>query len=552
MTSTQIYNYWKENVTDAALAADIAAATEDTLKRYFTSPLEFGTAGLRGIMTAGPGAMNIHTVAQATRGLAEYILKSGEKNPSVVIAHDTRNNSRLFAEISASTLASAGIKALLFDGARPTPELSFAVRELGCTAGINITASHNPKEYNGYKVYYSDGAQIGEAQADAISAEIQAIDCFSVNVGDFDSLVASGMISTVPTEFDAKYIDRVLREQVRGDIDRSLSIVYTPLHGAGASVVPTLLAKAGFTGVKLVPEQLIGDGNFPTASKPNPEFAEAFELGIKLANECGATIVVANDPDADRAGAAVKTADGSFRVLSGNEIGGLLLEYILSSLRDENKMPNNAFAVKSIVSTRLTDRICREYGIALRNTPTGFKYIGEQIEKSKSTGDSFIFGFEESNGYLVGDYARDKDGPLAIMLLCEAAAYYGAKGMTLVDALEDVYRRYGVFREFTLNIVETGADAKAIIDGKLVKFRAAPPTEVAGKAVKVVDYLDDGSPIGRVNMLSVVFEDACEIMVRPSGTEPKMKVYVHVNGENAEVATAKAAELKAAAEEMFN
>ena len=546
-----IYNEWCERADDASVRDSLSAMTEEDIIRYFSAPLEFGTAGLRGIMTAGPGAMNVYTVRRATLGLAKYIIADGVASPSAAIAYDTRINSELFAREAASVLACAGIKVWLFDGARPTPELSYAVRALGCTAGINITASHNPKEYNGYKVYYADGAQISGAQADAISREIEAVDCFTVPTAEFDTALRDGMIKLLSCGFDKDYIAEVFAQQISRDTDKSLGIVYTPLHGAGAAIVPKLLEKVGYTGVRTVEAQLAPDGTFPTAEKPNPEFPEAFALGIELADETGASLVLANDPDADRAGAAVRQSDGSFKVLSGNQIGALLLEYILSAYKANGTMPSAPFAVKSIVSTRLADRICEAYGVKMRNVPTGFKFIGEQMELAKSTGDSFVFGFEESNGYLTGDYARDKDGCAAIMLLCEAASYYNAKGMTLGDALDAIYAKYGYYSEFTENIVEKGVNASEIISGRMKKLRDCPPSEIAGISAEFVDYNTPDSPIGKVNMTSLKLADGCEIMVRPSGTEPKMKLYIHVNAPTAAEAADKAAEIRSEALAMF-
>jgi len=557
MDCIAIYNLWKEKVTDAELSAVLDEMTDDDIKRYFSAPLEFGTAGLRGIMTAGPSAMNIYTVRQATRGLAEYILDENIPDPSVVIACDTRINSELFAHEAASVLAASGIKVWLFESARPTPELSYAVRALGCTAGINITASHNPKEYNGYKVYYADGAQISGAQADAISAKIAAVDCFDVPVSDFDGAVSSGMIKLLGDNFDSEYLAEVCGCQIIRDADKSLEIVYTPLHGAGAAIVPQLLEKLGYTGVHTVSEQLKPDGSFPTASKPNPEFPEAFALGIKLANEIGANLVLATDPDADRAGAAVREKNGKFKVLSGNQIGALLLEYILSAYAASGKMPGKPFVVKSIVSTRLADRICEAYGVKTVNVPTGFKFIGEQLELSKKSGNrlsggNFMFGFEESNGYLCGDYARDKDGCLAIMLLCEAAAYYGQTGRTLSDVLDEIYAKYGFYTEFTENIVETGIDATAVIAGYMMRLRDDTPAVLAGHAVRFTDYNTPDSPIGKVNMVSLALDDGCEVMVRPSGTEPKIKLYIHVNAPTSAEAAKKAEAVRSAALALFS
>ncbi len=514
------YRYWCAKVKDEGLRAALAEMTEESIQKFFSAPLEFGTAGLRGIMTAGIGAINLYTVRRATCGVGGYF---GEKNPGkpVVIASDTRLNSRRFVEEAAGVLAAQGIPVLLFDGARPTPELSYAVRKLGCAAGINITASHNPKAYNGYKVYAADGAQISGGEAKQISERIGRTGYFDVQVMPFAEAVSRGLVTELGEDFDAQYMDEVLRCSVMPEADRSLKIVYTPLHGAGGAIVPKLLERAGFTGVTVVEAQRAPDGSFPNAPVPNPEFEAAFELGIAEAEKIGASLVLANDPDADRAGAAVRGRDGKFRVLNGNQIGAILLEYILSARQKNGSMPAFApFAVRSIVSTPLTDRICAAYGVSLRLTPTGFKYIGAEMNRGDGT---FLFGFEESNGYLAGDYARDKDGVLAVMLLGEAAACYGG----LDAALDAVYGKYGCYREITENLKDEAVGGAARMAAKMQALRDRPFETVNGCRTAFADYLRDGAPI-RDNMVSFT-ADAFSVFIRPSGTEPKIKVYVHAH-----------------------
>ena len=408
---------------------------EDEKKIRFCGSLSFGTAGLRGVMKVGLNAMNRHTVAHATQGLAALILQEGRSADGVAIAYDSRNNSELFAKTSACVLAANGITAYLFDALRPTPELSFALRELKCVAGINVTASHNPKQYNGYKVYWEDGAQLPPEHAATVSSEINKLDVFSdIRTMDYDTALAEGKIVLIGSEIDEKYLQAVQAQTVNPsavkDVADSLKIVYSPLHGTGHILVPEIMRRIGLKHLYTVDEQMVIDGNFPTVAKPNPEYPEVFELGIALANRVGSDLIVATDPDADRVGVMTRTKDGSFRTITGNQMGALLLDYIITAYKETNTMPDEPYAVKSIVSSEMATRICRANGVQMFNVLTGFKFIGEVIKNHEIAGHgSFLFGFEESYGYLKGTHARDKDAVVASMLICEMTAYYRAKGI---------------------------------------------------------------------------------------------------------------------------
>ncbi|MBQ5792959.1 MAG: phospho-sugar mutase, partial [Clostridia bacterium] len=412
------YLCWLESdqLSDAE-KAELASIRDDDgeIRLRFTSYLSFGTAGLRGIMKTGMNAMNVHTVAYATQGLANLIIKEGRTADGVAIAYDSRNNSALFAKTSAQVLAASGIKSYLFDDLRPTPELSFALREYGCVAGINITASHNPKQYNGYKAYWEDGAQLPPEHADTVSAEMEALDIFKdVKLADFDKAVAQGLIVMLGEETDEKYLAQVVAQAVNPDAVKAvaddLAIVYTPLHGTGHKLVPEVMKRIGLKNLYTVPEQMIIDGNFPTVPKPNPEYPQVFELGIEIANRVGSDLIVATDPDADRVGVMTRTADGSFKTITGNQMGALLLDYILTAYEETGSMPEHPYAVKTIVSTELAAAICAAHNVTMHNVLTGFKFIGEVIKNYEAKGyGSFILGFEESYGYLKGTYARDKD-----------------------------------------------------------------------------------------------------------------------------------------------
>lgn len=527
---------------------------DNEIKLRFSSGLTFGTAGLRGTMKVGMNAMNVYTVAQATQGLANLIHKENRAADGVVIACDSRNNSELFAKVSASVLAAADIPTYIFDELRPTPELSFAIRELGCVAGINITASHNPKQYNGYKAYWDDGAQLPPEHANTVYNEICKIDIFNdVKRVDFDQAVADGKIIVIGREMDEKYLLKVSEQLVNPDavnaVADDLKIVYTPLHGTGHKLVPEILSRIGLKHLYRVEEQFKIDGNFPTVEKPNPEYAEVFKLGINIANEVGSNLIIATDPDADRVGVMARTKNGDFRTITGNQMGALLLDYIITAYEETNTMPPLPYAVKSIVSTELVTKICNAHNVEMFNVLTGFKFIGEVIKNHEKSGEgSFLFGFEESYGYLKGTYARDKDAVVASMLICEMTAYYYAKGMTLCDALDGLFEKYGFCREANVEIYMDGVDGPAKMAALLDGMRADIPAELGGTSVKTFgDYQaeifvdvasGEKSPTGlpKSNMLCFKLENGDVVIVRPSGTEPKVKFYFLVIAPDAKTA----------------
>ncbi|MBR3878885.1 MAG: phospho-sugar mutase [Clostridia bacterium] len=522
----------------------------DEIKLRFSSSLTFGTAGLRGTMKVGMNAMNVYTVAQATQGLANLIIKENRAADGVVIAYDSRNNSELFAKVSAEVLAASGVAAYIFDALRPTPELSFAIRELGCVAGINITASHNPKQYNGYKAYWEDGAQLPPEHANTVYAEICNTDIFDdVKKLDFDTAVADGKIKVIGREMDERYLSRVEEQLVNPNavkaVSDDLKIVYTPLHGTGHKLVPEILSRIGLKHLYKVDEQFVIDGNFPTVEKPNPEYKEVFTRGIEIANEVGSSLVVATDPDADRVGVMARTRDGDFRTITGNQMGALLLDYIITAYEETDTMPPMPYAVKSLVSTELATKICEAHNIEMFNVLTGFKFIGEVIKNHEKSGvGSYIFGFEESYGYLKGTYARDKDAVVAAMLICEMTAYYYAKGMTLYDALEGLFARYGFCKEFNVEIYMEGVEGPAKMAALLDGMRRETPDNLGG--VKVMTFGDyqaqtfldiksgekSSTGLPKSNMLCFKLENGDVVIVRPSGTEPKVKFYFLVIAEN--------------------
>ena len=540
------FNYWlnspKLSESEKQELRDISD-NDDEVRFRFSSGLTFGTAGLRGTMKVGMNAMNVHTVAQATQGLANLIIKEGRVADGVAIACDSRNNSELFARVSAEVLAASGIHVYIFDELRPTPELSFAIRELGCVAGINITASHNPKQYNGYKAYWDDGAQLPPEHANTVYAEICKIDIFNdVQRIDFDAAVKDGKITVIGRDMDEKYLAKVEEQLVNPDavkhVADELKIVYTPLHGAGHKLVPEIFERIGLKHLYKVEEQFIIDGNFPTVEKPNPEYPEVFSLGIEIANKVGSNLVIATDPDADRVGVMARTRNGDFRTITGNQMGALLLDYIITAYEETNTMPPLPYAVKSLVSTELVTKICNAHNVEMFNVLTGFKFIGEVIKNHEKTGKgTFLFGFEESYGYLKGTYARDKDAVVASMLICEMTAYYYAKGMTLCDALDSLFEKYGFCREFNVEIYFEGVDGPSKMAGLLDSMRADIPNNLGGVSVKSFgDYLSqtfvevasgEKSPTGvpKSNMLCLKLKNGDVIIVRPSGTEPKVKFY---------------------------
>lgn len=560
-----IYEEWLANpYFDEATKEELRSIKEDEneMKERFYQDLEFGTAGLRGVIGAGINRMNIYVVRRATQGLANYIIKQGGADKGVAIAYDSRHMSPEFAEEAALTLAANGIKAYKFESLRPTPELSFAVRELGCIAGINITASHNPPEYNGYKVYWEDGAQFTPPHDKGVTAEVLAItDLSTVKTTDVESAKAAGKYEIIGEAIDDKYIAQVKAQVVNQEaIDKmqdSIQIVYTPLHGTGNIPARRALAEIGFTHVYVVPEQELPDGDFPTVSYPNPEAEEAFELGLALAKEKDADLVLATDPDADRLGVYVKDAkSGDYIPLTGNMSGSLLCEYVLSQKKERGAIPEDGQVVKSIVTTNLVDAVAKSYGCELIEVLTGFKYIGQQILKEENTGyGTYLFGLEESYGCLIGTYARDKDAISATVALCEAAAYYKMKGMTLWDAMIAIYEKYGYYKDAVKSIGLKGIEGQAKIQAIMDTLRNNTPTEVGGyRTVSARDYkldtikdMENGEvkPTGlpESNVLYYDLTDDAWLCVRPSGTEPKIKFYYGIKGTSLADADEKSAKL---------
>lgn len=547
MNAFDIYNIWKEKVTDPSLRSELESidGNENEIVARFTAPMSFGTAGLRSIMGAGISRMNIYTVAQATQGLAELIRQENAADKGVAIAHDSRNNSRLFAEISARVLAANGITVYLFDSLRPTPELSFAILELGCISGINITASHNPKEYNGYKVYWSDGAQLPPEHAAVVCEKIAGCDMFSVPMAD----LSDKHIHVIGSEIDEKYIDAVLgcvidRDALK-EFGNSLNLVYTPLHGTGYRLVPEAMRRAGISNLTVIPEQAIPDGNFPTVASPNPENKPCFKMALDYIEQHNmpTDVVVATDPDGDRLGVAVKKPSGEFIALSGNQIGALLVSYIIAARRSIGRLPENACAIRSVVSSPLFDTICRDNGVEPVCVLTGFKYIGEKIKEYAVDGShTFIFGYEESQGFLSGGYVRDKDGVAAALLIAEAASHYKSFGKSLYEALYDIYDKYGWAKETILNIKIEGALPMQEMSAKMAALRASPFKTICGTdVVRIRDYAAGtvrGIKTGAVtstglpksDMLFFELSDGSNVIIRPSGTEPKIKIYIQANG----------------------
>lgn len=522
------------------------AGDEKEIESRFYAPLAFGTAGLRGTMKVGLHHMNVYVVRQVTQAMAEIAKNAGGAERGVAVAHDSRLNSRLFAVEAAKVLAANGVKALLFDDLRPTPELSFAVRKYGCIAGINITASHNPSEYNGYKAYWEDGAQLPPEQADAVEAAIAKIDVFTgAKTCDYDEAVASGLIKILGAETDEAFLTCALGETIDlGPVQRmgdELSFVYTPFHGAGYKLVPEVLKRAGFTNVICVESQMIPDGNFPTVASPNPENAEGFACALEVAKEHGVSLIIGTDPDADRVAAVARDKSGEYRVLSGNQTGALMLDYIINARNRMGKMPERPFAVKTIVSSDMAAVICEKNGVGLYETFTGFKFIAERINEREADGEHCIFSFEESIGYLIGGYCRDKDAVTATVLIAETAAYYAEQGKTLVDALEELYEKYGAFSEKTINKVLPGLDGAEKIKALMRKMRAGEE-KLPFDVVASTDYLNgvktyaDGSTeqtaLVDSDVLSYEFAGGSKLLVRPSGTEPKIKFYILARGED--------------------
>ncbi len=543
---------------------------EKEIESRFFDQLAFGTAGLRGTMGVGLYRMNVHVIRHATQAFAQVILEEGPEAAArgVAVCFDCRNNSGLFAREAACVMAGNGIPVRLFQALRPTPELSFAVREYGCIAGINVTASHNPKEYNGYKVYWEDGAQLPPRHADEVARKMRELDVFaSVKTMDYDQAVSQGKITLLGAETDERFLSNVM-EQVNDkavveQMADTFKMVYTPFHGTGYQLIPEALKRLGMKHVICVPEQMVIDGNFPTVASPNPENPEGFYLAVDLAKANDADFILGSDPDADRVGIMVRTKDDDFVVISGNQTGVLLLDYLIGAKRRTGKMPENPVALKTIVTTEMARKVAEVNGLKCYDTFTGFKFLAEKKDKLESSGEGkVIFSYEESYGYMLGDYVRDKDAVSASVELTEMAAWYASQGMTLYDALQALFEKYGYYGEKTLNLVMPGLDGLKKMADLMAGLRAKPPVEIAGVAVREQKDYQDGSVV-RVsdgvrsamelsgsNVLRYEMADGTSLIVRPSGTEPKVKVYILANGENKAVCDEKVAKYAAWAETL--
>ena len=565
MDYREIYKEWLDNpYFDDATKAELKAIADDEkeIEERFYMDLEFGTAGLRGIIGAGTNRMNVYTVRKATQGLANYIASVGGQAKGVAIAYDSRRMSPEFADEAALCLAANGIKAYVFESLRPTPELSYAVRRLGCIAGINITASHNPPEYNGYKVYWEDGAQITPPHDKGIMDEVKKVtDYATVKTMPKDKAQEAGLYAVIGADIDDPYIEElkslVLRKDCIDAVAEDMTIVYSPLHGTGNIPVRRVLKELGFANVYVVPEQELPDGEFPTVSYPNPESEEAFQLGLKLGKEKNADLILATDPDADRLGVYVKDSKtGEYHSLTGNMSGCLIGDYIIGQRKEKGDLPTDGAFIKSIVSTNMADAIAKYYGIALVEVLTGFKFIGQKILEFEKTGKgTYLFGMEESYGCLTGTYARDKDAVVASMALCEAAAYYKTKNMTLWDAMLAMYERYGYYKDDVKAITLKGIEGLEKIQEIMNTLRADAPAEIGGyKVTSARDYKEGAirsmetgevAPTGlpSSNVLYYDLTDDAWVCVRPSGTEPKVKFYYGVKGESLEDADKKSEKL---------
>ncbi len=518
----QEYARWRSADLDAKLSRELEGLCRSEIEERFYTELEFGTAGIRGILGVGTNRMNVNVVGRASEGLARYLEKlDGAKTRGVAIAYDSRNMSAEFAKETALVLAAHGIKAYLYKTLHSVPQLSFTVLELGAIAGVVITASHNPKEYNGYKVYWEHGGQAGPEQAAAIYNEIKAADYFDFPMADENAALESGLLIMIGEELDEKYYAATKTLLLHPEVlakSGDMRIVYTPLHGSGCVPVRTILSKIGIKNVSIVPEQEQPDGDFPTVKAPNPESPDAFILAQRLADKVGADVILATDPDSDRLGVAVREM-GKFKVLTGNQIGCLLIHYILSSMKDKGTLPKNALVVKSFVSTRMANIICERFNVEIEEVPTGFRFISEKIAQCKAgNGKQFIFGFEESYGFLAGGFSRDKDAICAAMLVSEACVYYNDRGKTLVDVLEDMYRTYGYCKESVKSYTLMGKAGAQTIKGAMMALKNDPLSEIAG--VKV-EQNNEG-----LDVIRYTLENGAWLVVRPSGTEPKLKLYI--------------------------
>ena len=548
------------------------ANDEKEIESRFFAPLEFGTAGLRGTMCVGLHQMNVHVIRHATQAFAEVILAEdgNAAERGVAVCFDCRNHSQEFAHEAASVMAANGIKVRIFDALRPTPELSFAVREYGCIAGINVTASHNPKEYNGYKVYWQDGAQLPPHHASAIAAKMEELDLFdSIKRMDYDEAVKAGLITLMGAETDEKFLANVMGQvNDKAAVEKvadTFKMVYTPFHGTGYKLIPEALRRLGMKHVICVPEQMVIDGNFPTVVSPNPENPEGFYLAVDLAKKEGADFILGSDPDADRVGIMVKNDKGEYITITGNQTGVLLLDYLIGAKKRTGKMPEKPVALKTIVTTEMARKVAETNGLKCYDTFTGFKFLAEKKDKLENAGEGkVIFAYEESYGYMLGDYVRDKDAVTAALALTEMAAWYAGQGMTLYDALQKCYEKYGFYGEKTLNLVMPGLDGLKKMADLMAGLREHPPVEIAGVAVKQQKDYKDGSVVNVAdgskttmelsgsNVLRYEMADGTSLIVRPSGTEPKVKVYILANGASSGEAEEKVARYAAWAETLKN
>ncbi|NLZ48465.1 MAG: phospho-sugar mutase [Clostridiales bacterium] len=540
----------------------LAIKDEKEIEDRFYKDLEFGTGGLRGVIGAGSNRMNIYTVGKATQGFADYLKSKYGKEASVVIAHDSRNMSREFAETAAEILSANDVKVYLFESLRPTPMLSFAVREKNCKGGIVITASHNPKQYNGYKVYGEDGGQVTDKAAKEILSYIEKVDSFEkIKKENLQTAIDNSKVQIIGEDVDKVYYSKVkdltIRKDLVKEMAKDLKIIYTPIHGSGNIPVRRVLKELGYTGVHVVKEQEMPDGNFPTAPYPNPEDPKVFAIALDMAKEIQPDIIFGTDPDCDRIGVVVKTSNGDYKVLTGNQTGVLLTHYILSSLKEANKLPNNGVVIKTIVTTEMVRNIVADYGVKLLDVLTGFKYIGEKIKEYETTKEStYLFGFEESYGYLSGDFVRDKDAVIASMLICEMTLYYKSKGLSLYEALLDLYDKYGYYKENLVSIELQGKEGQEKIAKALDYLRNSMGQELNGvkidkkfdyKLSKETDFVNNTEKeidLPTSNVLKFVLNDGSWFVVRPSGTELKMKVYLSVVGDSLKDADQKIEEFK--------
>lgn len=562
MSWEETYTLWKENPDlspEVRQDLDKIADDKDALEDAFYTPMEFGTAGMRGVIGAGINRMNVYTVRQATEGLARFMDTLDEKTKlrGVAISYDSRHMSREFAFEAAKVLGAHGIPTYVFESLRPTPELSFAVRHLHTYAGIMITASHNPKQYNGYKIYGEDGAQMPPKESDMITGYIREVDdLFAIEEGDKDALINDGTLKVIGSEVDEAYLENAKEVTVDRELvaeeGKTMKLVFTPLHGTGGMLGEKALRQAGFEDFTMVPEQALPDPDFSTVEHPNPEFTEAFDLAIKLGKEQKADLLVAVDPDADRLGAAVRQPDGEYELLTGNQIAALMLNYILTARKKAGNLPDNGALVKSIVSSEFAAKVAADFGVDTINVLTGFKFIAEQIQHFEETNEhSFMLGFEESYGYLVRPFVRDKDAIQSLVLLAEVAAFYKKQGKNLYDGLQELFEKYGYFAEKTVALTFDGIEGAQEIKDLMVKFREETPSEFAGQKVVVAeDYqaslrkdLENGTEetiqLPSSNVLKYILEDGTWIAVRPSGTEPKIKFYIGTQGISEEDAAEK-------------